>query len=67
PRSMDTRPRAAVGRMGNKGIRPIRCGRVRLPCPGWKSALQNDQGGHDASHFRIQYRHPALPSKLPPG
>lgn len=56
-----------MGGLGHKGIRAVRCGRVPLPDTGWKIALQNDQRGHDACHFRLQHRHPAFPPKLPPG
>lgn len=63
---LDAGPCAAVVGLGHQGVRPGGGGRHALPSAGWQSPLQDEQGGHDASHICIQRRHPALTPQLPP-
>lgn len=46
--------------LGHQGVRPGGGGRHALPVTGRQGSVQDDQGGHDASHVCLQRRHPAL-------
>lgn len=52
--------------LGHQGVRARGGGRLALPGAGRQGPVQDDQGRHDASHVRLQRRHPALAPRLPP-
>lgn len=52
--------------LGHQGVRPGGGGRHALSSAGRQGPVQDDQGGHDASHVSLQRRHPAFAPQLPP-